>query len=186
MQNCPITSPYWRCVFYPNIFEHAHTTKLYGGFYYKTVRGFFTRLHSGGLGVSNFFVGRSGLLPHSLTTRLHGGRGKQTPMPTVASLHTLQVTWSSYSVERAMEILLQDCTGARMLPNFTATFPFWLQDCTGTNTRACYRKLYGGCFFTTRLNEGHTHYQTARRRRARWKPPRWWLLLFPTAQNRSL
>jgi len=55
-------------------------------------------------------------------------------MPTAASLHTLQVTWSSYSLERAMEILLQDFTGARMLANCTVTFSFWLQDCTGTDT----------------------------------------------------
>ena len=36
--------------------------------------------------------------------------------------YSTQVTRSSYSVERAMEVLLQDCTGARMLPNCTATF----------------------------------------------------------------
>ena len=64
------------------------------------------------------------LPPHSLTIRLHGGEAKQqTPlMPAAALLHNLQVTRSSYSVERAMEVLLQDCTGApaRMLQSCTA------------------------------------------------------------------
>ena len=108
----------------------------------KSTAAFTTSLYEGTLpdytaeawGASNFFVGGFGLLPHSLTTWLHGGRGKQTTMPTAASLHTLQVTWSSYSLERAMEILLQDFTGARMLANCTVTFSFWLQDCTGTDT----------------------------------------------------
>ena len=53
-------------------------------------------------------------------------------MPAAALLHTLQVTRSSYSAERAKEVLLQDYTGAaRMLPNCTATFlSFRLPDCT--------------------------------------------------------
>ena len=55
MQNCPITtSPYRRCVFfYANIFESAHATILYGGFYYKTVRGHSNRLRVGGPGVED-------------------------------------------------------------------------------------------------------------------------------------
>ena len=43
--------------FYANIFEHAHATKLYGGFYYKIVRvAHYQTIHSGGR-ASNF-VGR--------------------------------------------------------------------------------------------------------------------------------
>ena len=53
---------------------------------------------------------------HSLTTRLHGG-GKRQPCCLFRFI-LLQ------RIERAMEVLLQDCTGssARMLPNCTATY----------------------------------------------------------------
>ena len=53
-------------------------------------------------------------------------------LPLFAS-YSLQVTRSSYSVERAMEVLLQDLRGAAlMLPNCTATFfSFRPPDCTG-------------------------------------------------------
>ena len=102
------------------------------------------------------------------TTRRRPGGEKQSPtspMPTAAaSPRTLhKVTRSSYSVERAMEVLLKDGTGARMLSNCTATFFFsttWLYG--GAHAT----KLYGD-FFPFRLQDcaGATHYQTARRRR---------------------
>jgi len=115
-QNCPITSPYRRCVsfIYANIFEHAHATRLYGGglllpdctrsLYqttrrrpwgaarfeflswgsrYQTIRWLLlqectrvlyqtTRRRPGGF--KSCVGGNRGLLPHSLTTRLHEER----------------------------------------------------------------------------------------------------------------
>jgi len=80
-----------------------------------------------------------------------------------------------------MEILLENSTGSRMLPYCTATFSFWLQDCTGahtdtqTHTRAT--ENFTAAFFyyktirgphTTRLHGGGGQGQ----------PPRWWLLFF--------
>jgi len=116
-----------------------------GGFYYKTVRGYFTRLRGGGPGWGFESCGwrKWGLLPpHSLTTRLHGGEAKQqTPrMPAAVLLHNLQVTRSSYSVESAMEVLLQDLRGAH----------------------AHATKLYADflLFSTTRLHGGATNHMT--------------------------
>jgi len=152
MQNCTITSPYRRCVFY--------TTKFYGG-------AFITTLYEGTLpdytaeplwGAFEFFCGEWAFYPHTFFN-YQTGRGRRAKQNSSdsdcpASLHTLQVTRSSYSVERAMEVLLQDCTGrtcyqtvrghTRATENFTSAF-----------------------LIITRLTRA-THYQTARwRRRAR-------------------
>ena len=89
-----------------------------GGFYYKTVRGQFTRLPGGGAGgeASNL-VGKKmwGFCPHSLTSRLHGRKRQNNSSDAGCRflLHILQVTRSSYSVETAMEVLLQEYTGPR-------------------------------------------------------------------------
>ena len=104
------------------------------------------------------------------TTRRRPGGEKQSPtspMPTAAaSPRTLhKVTRSSYSVERAMEVLLKDGTGARMLSNCTATF--FLFD---------YKTVRGP--HTTRLQGGGG---------GRGQPTRWRLLvlLFFQSENRS-
>jgi len=192
MQNCPITSPYRRCAFYADVFENAHATKLYGGFYYKTTRGHITRLHSGGTGFE--FCGGSGLLPRSLTTRVHGGRGKQL----WCRLPRRFIPYKSRELlialgERAMEILLQDCTGARMLPNCTANFFDYKTVCGHTHTHThthAIENFTAAFFIITRLTRGHTTRLHGGRRRARGfdlfdhqtargQPPRWRLLFFP-------
>ena len=109
----------------------------------------------------------AGLLPpphthtHSFTTRLHGGERQNNRLlrcllPPLFVSYSLQVTRSSYSVERAMEVLLQDYTGARRASYQTVRRLFFLFSTT---------RLHGGqqptnqpdddgwcccCFFSSR------------------------------------
>ena len=67
----------------------------------------------------------------------------------------LPITWSSFSAG-AMKVLLQDCTGARMLPNSTANFFDYkttgtLPDCTAAASNLGLLPI----FLTTRLHGGN-------------------------------
>jgi len=88
--------------------------------------------------------------PHSLTTGLHGERQNKLWCRLPDLLHTLQVTRSSYSVERAMEVLVKDYGGRGCYQTVRRHFLFdyktvrgraWYQslrrlpDCTGATTQ---------------------------------------------------
>jgi len=98
--------------YYSNIFEHAHATKLYGGFYYKTVRGAHYQTTQRGAGFE--FCGEKHL--PFFNYQIAGGRGKALwcwllrirPL----LLHTPPVMWSSFSVGKAVEVPLPNCTAA--------------------------------------------------------------------------
>ena len=156
------------------------STKLYGGwdFYYKTVREREGTLYQTtlrrppGVRLRILCAGerkeRGTSAPphththtHSFTTRLHGGERQNNRLlrcllPPLFVSYSLQVTRSSYSVERAMEVLLQDYTGARRASYQTVRRLFFLFSTT---------RLHGGqqptnqpdddgwcccCFFSSR------------------------------------